>query len=92
MAYAHTYYSFHPVRSPINAVRIGDAAHVVVSSDSTLDHVGVDLMQDMFTHGQPYTALSRIGCRSDAIFHLCTHVGLGAPNCDKYNISKELLV
>jgi hypothetical protein len=36
----------------------------------TLDRVGVDLMQDVFTHGQLYTALSRIRHRSDAIVRL----------------------
>ena len=36
----------------------------------TLDRVGVDLMQDVFTHGQLYTALSRIRNRRDAIVWL----------------------
>ena len=38
----------------------------------TLDCVGVDLTQDVFTHGQLYTALSRIRHRSDAIVRLPT--------------------
>jgi len=38
----------------------------------TLDRVGVDLTQDVFTHGQLYTALSRIRRRSDAIVRLPT--------------------
>lgn len=38
----------------------------------TLDRVGVDLTQDVFTHGQLYTALSRIRHRSDAIIRLPT--------------------
>ena len=38
----------------------------------TLDHVGIDLMQDVFTHGQLYTALSRIRHRSDVIVCLPT--------------------
>ena len=36
----------------------------------TLDRVGVDLMQDVFTHRQLYTALSRIRNRRDAIVRL----------------------
>ena len=36
----------------------------------TLDRVGVDLTQDVFTHGQLYTALSRIRHRSDVIVRL----------------------
>jgi hypothetical protein len=38
----------------------------------TLDCVGVDLTQDVFTHGQLYTALSRIRHRLDAIVRLPT--------------------
>ena len=38
----------------------------------TLDCVGVDLTQEVFTHGQLYTALSRIRRRSDAIVRLPT--------------------
>lgn len=38
----------------------------------TLDCVGVDLTQNVFTHGQLYTALSRIQHRSDAIVRLPT--------------------
>jgi hypothetical protein len=38
----------------------------------TLDRVGIDLTQDVFTHGQLYTALSRIRHRSDAIVRLPT--------------------
>lgn len=54
----------------------------------TLDSVGVDLTQDVFTHGQLYTALSRIRNRSDAI------VRLPAPECSiTANVTyKELLI
>lgn len=38
----------------------------------TLDNVGIDLTQDVFTHGQLYTALSRIRHRSDVIIRLPT--------------------
>ena len=38
----------------------------------TLDRIGVDLTQDVFTHGQLYTALSRIRHRSDVIVRLPT--------------------
>ena len=38
----------------------------------TLDCVGVDLTQEVFTHGQLYTALSRIRHRSHAIVRLPT--------------------
>lgn len=38
----------------------------------TLDRVGIDLTQDVFTHGQLYTALSRIRNRSDAIVRFST--------------------
>ena len=36
----------------------------------TLDRVGIDLTKDVFTHGQLYTALSRIKHRSNAIIRL----------------------
>jgi len=36
----------------------------------TLDRVGIDLTQDVFTHGQLYTALSRVKHRSNAIVRL----------------------
>lgn len=36
----------------------------------TLDKVGVDLTHSVFSHGQLYTAMSRIRCRDDAIFLL----------------------
>lgn len=54
----------------------------------TLDRVGVDLTQDVFTHGQLYTALSRIRHRSDAIVRLPT------PEClTTMNVTyKELLI
>jgi len=54
----------------------------------TLDSVGVDLTQDVFTHGQLYTALSRIRHRSDAI------VRLPMPECSTTtNVTyKELLI
>ncbi|KAF9644235.1 hypothetical protein BDM02DRAFT_3181624 [Thelephora ganbajun] len=38
----------------------------------TLDCIGVNLTQDVFTHGQLYTVLSRIRHRSDAIVRLPT--------------------
>lgn len=54
----------------------------------TLDRVGVDLTQDVFTHGQLYTALSRIRRRSDAIVRLPT-----AEHSTTTNVTyKELLV
>ena len=46
----------------------------------TLDCVGVDLTQDVFTHGQLYTALSRIRRRSDAIVRLPTLERLNTKN------------
>lgn len=36
----------------------------------TLDKCGIDLTQDVFLHGQLYTALSRIRHRSHVIVHL----------------------
>jgi len=46
----------------------------------TLDCVGVDLTQDVFTHGQLYTALLRIRRRSDAIVRLPTLERLNTKN------------
>ena len=46
----------------------------------TLDCIGVDLTQDVFTHGQLYTALSRIRHRRDAIVRLCTEEDLTTKN------------
>ena len=40
----------------------------------TLDSIGVDLTQDVFTHGQLYMVLSRIRCHSDAIVHLLPQI------------------
>jgi len=54
----------------------------------TLDCVGVDLTQDVFTHGQLYTALSRIRRRSDAIARLPTLEHLTTTNVTY----KELLI
>jgi hypothetical protein len=54
----------------------------------TLDCVGVDLTQDIFTHGQLYTALSRIRRRSDAIVRLSTSERLTTINVTY----KELLI
>ena len=36
----------------------------------TLDKIGVDLSKPVFSHGQLYTALSRIRHRRDAIIYL----------------------
>jgi len=54
----------------------------------TLDCVGVDLTQDVFTHGQLYTALSRIRHRSDAIVRLPTL----EHSCTTNVTYKELLI
>ena len=54
----------------------------------TLDRVGVDLTEDVFTHGQLYTALSRIRHRSDAILHLPTANRFSTTNVTY----KELLI
>ena len=54
----------------------------------TLDCVGIDLTQDVFTHGQLYTALSRIRHRSDAIVRLPTPECLTTTNVTY----KELLI
>jgi len=54
----------------------------------TLDSVGVDLTEEVFTHGQLYTALSRIRRRSDAIVRLPT---LECPTTTNVTY-KELLI
>lgn len=36
----------------------------------TLDHVGVDLTKDVFSHGQLYTALSRVRSRDDILLRV----------------------
>ena len=54
----------------------------------TLDRVGVDLTQDVFTHGQLYTALSRIRHRRDAIVRLRSLENLTTKNVTY----KELLI
>jgi len=54
----------------------------------TLDCVGVDLTQDVFTHGQLYTALSRIRHRSDAIVRFSSLDNLTTANVTY----KELLI
>ena len=46
----------------------------------TLDRVGVDLTEDVFTHGQLYTALSRIRNRSDAVVRLPTPNSIATTN------------
>ena len=54
----------------------------------TLDCVGIDLTQDVFTHGQLYTALSRVRHRSNAIIRLPTQDNLTTANITY----KELLI
>ena len=54
----------------------------------TLDRVGVDLTEDVFTHGQLYTALSRIRHRSDTILRLPIANRLSTTNVTY----KELLI
>ena len=54
----------------------------------TLDCVGIDLTQDVFTHGQLYTALSRIRHRSHAIVRFPTLHDFTTPNVTY----KELLI
>ena len=54
----------------------------------TLDCVGVDLTQDVFTHGQLYTALSRIRHRSNAIIRFSSLDDLTTTNVTY----KELLI
>jgi hypothetical protein len=54
----------------------------------TLDCVGVDLTQEVFTHGQLYTALSRIRHRSNAIVRFPTSDDLTTANVTY----KELLI
>ena len=54
----------------------------------TLDRVGIDLTQDVFTHGQLYTALSRIKHRSHVIVRLP-----GLEHLTTTNVTyKELLI
>jgi ATP-dependent DNA helicase PIF1 len=40
------------------------------SQGQTYDKVGIDLTKPVFTHGQLYTALSRVRCREDALVRL----------------------
>ena len=54
----------------------------------TLDCVGVDLTQNVFTHGQLYTALSRIRHRSNAIIRFSSVDNLTTTNVTY----KELLI
>ena len=54
----------------------------------TLDYVGIDLTQDVFTHGQLYTALSRIRHRSNAIVRFSSLDDLTTANVTY----KELLI
>ncbi|KAF9514950.1 hypothetical protein BS47DRAFT_1294590 [Hydnum rufescens UP504] len=51
-------------------LRLGYASTFNSAQGQTLQRVGIDLTQPVFTHGQLYTAISRVQSREDCLIRL----------------------
>jgi hypothetical protein len=72
ITFSHVLPSGHTLLRRQFPLALAYATTIHSSQGQTLDKVGIDLTKPVFTHGQLYTALSRVRCRDDAL--LCLRI------------------
>jgi ATP-dependent DNA helicase PIF1 len=70
ITFSHVLPSGHTLLRRQFPLALAYATTIHSSQGQTLDKVGIDLTKPVFTHGQLYTALSRVRCRDDALLRL----------------------